>query len=921
MQRFYYFPIDLVYIYLNNDYCVGLAKKRRGLLQLLENLKTNRNNSVLVFLMVVLFVASLSTVLFELALTRVFSIILWYDYAFMAISIAFFGLGIGSLLIHIQKDYGQSVHKSRMLRWLSMPKLMTSSMLVKKITEYSIAYAISVPLFIFAIALIPPNTSYIYVFYLISSVPFFFAGSIMALVFFAMPRQINKLYFADLIGASSAALLLDPLMLGLGAESVLLLTSLLVAGSAIIGALVILRNNEKNESHNINNKEDSKRTDAPRTILTSSRSKATASIVLVALAVLLVVTSPAIMAVMPQQVSHALESFAKIHPGPNKGLYWQLKNPDFEHLSSQWNSFSRVDVTSQYSFNNIDVGAGTPVNSSHELAHIIIDADAGTPIFRWSGDRGDLAWMRQYMDYMPYELVTNTRNVLVIGGGGGEDIMMALAGGADKVTAVEINPLIVSAVKRFGGQNNVYDNKDVNLFIDDGRRFISSSSDSYDVITIKLVDSWAAQLAGGYALSENYLYTVEAFQQYYKHLNKDGMLVMIRWNFELPRLMPIVAESVAKETGSSMEDVSKQILVVEDRPGLYFGRTSDSQAYYPVLVMVRSTAFTNDQVNLVKQKAESGRADVTMLAESMIKPPYDKLFSSKSTYNDYVSAAGLGNPIIPTDNSPFYFAKEPVPQQMVILLATVLAISAVLSVILVYHARKMRRNETLQQKKAGMKMRTAGFVLFAVFIGLGFMVLEITFIQKFLLLLGTPIMALTVILFSILLSSGIGAYASGKLFSNRPHRAVFVSVPILVGIILSYLVFLQGIIDSSITLDLSSRAALTFALLFPSGLLMGFQFPSLIRMASAPVRMGSSMSGPQNNHDEDSNNTTLLWGINVVASILGTVLAAMLAMVIGFNGNLLVGIGLYAGAALSALLSLVAGKRYVNPSPPIKERE
>lgn len=867
---------------------------------MLDSLKTNNNRNMLAFLMAVLFFASLSTVLFELALTRVFSIILWYDYAFMAISVAFFGLGIGSLLVHMQKDYGNARRKGRLWRWLSMPQQMTPAALAKKITEHSIAYAVTVPLFILAVALIPPNTSYIYVFYLISSVPFFFAGSIMALVFFAMPRQINKLYFADLVGASSAALMLDPLMLGLGAESVLLLTSLLVSGSAIIGALLLLRNRKKAEGPAVE----------PAAVMTK-RSKISAAGILAALAILLIVSSPAAMAAMQPQVAKGIDYFAKVHPGPNKGLYWQLKNPDFEHLSAQWNSFSRVDVTRQHSLDGVDIGAGTPVRSSQELAHIIIDADAGTPIYRWpSGDRAELAWMRDYMDYVPYDL-KNPGHVLVIGGGGGEDIMMALAGGADKVTAVEINPMIVSAVKRFGGPNNVYDNPNVNLFIDDGRRFISSSSDKYDVITIKLVDSWAAQLAGGYALSENYLYTTEAFQQYYRHLSSDGILVMIRWNFELPRLMPIVAESVARETGQSMEDASKQIMVVEDRPGLYFGRTQDSQQYYPVLVMVKAAPFTGDQVDLVKQKAEAGRADVTMLADSMIKPPYDKLFSSASTYSDYVSASGLSNPKIPTDDSPFYFAKEPVPQQMVVLLETVLAISAGLSVILVYHARKT--GTKFRQGEPGMAARMAGFVLFAVFIGLGFMILEITFIQKFLLLLGTPIMALTVILFSILLSSGIGAYFSGRVFGDRPHRAVFLSVPVLAGIILAYFFFLQEIIDSSITMELSSRAALTFGLLFPSGLLMGFQFPSLIKMAS--MRLGN---GTQNNN----NNTTLLWGINVVASILGTVLAATLAMVIGFNGNLLVGLAMYAGAGASALLSFVAGKRYyANQALPLTERE
>jgi hypothetical protein len=794
----------------------------------------------LIFLLIVLFFASLSTILLELALTRVFSIILWYDYAFMAISVAFFGLGIGSLIIHIQKDSA---------KWKS--KYERKEQLSSRIIYFAIAYAVSVPVFVFLISTIPPSTSNIHLFYLVSSVPFFFAGSIMALVFYAMPQNISKLYFADLVGAASATLLLDPLMQGLGAEYVILMTAPMVAGSAIAGALALKG--------------------IPKEIVVTGRIKMLAGIVLAGTIVVPIVGNVS-----------AFDAF-EVHPG--KGLYYQLKDPErFEHLSKEWNSFSRIDVTRETKVKNSTLNNYDSREDSRELAAIIIDADAGTPIFRWNGSQSDLVWMKKYMDYLPYEM-KKVDNTLVIGGGGGEDILVALAGGSKQVDVVELNPLIVSAAKRFADPSgSPYERDNVQLFIDDGRRFISSTDKKYDAITIKLVDSWAAQLAGGYALSENYLYTTEAFQQYLRHLNKDGMLVMIRWNFELPRLMPLVADSLVKETGKSREDVSKHVMVVEDRPGLFFGRTDDKQTYYPVLVVVKPTPFTDTQINLASEKAEQGRSDIIMLSDEYIEPPYDKLFSSDD-YSNYLSQ--VSNPKVPTDDSPFYFAREPVPQQMMVLLETVLGISAGLSVLLVWNARK---------KKAKMDATSGFHVLFAVSIGLGFMILEITFIQKFLLLLGTPIMALTVILFSVLLSSGIGAYLSGRLFGGRPYRAVFVSVPILAGIIMFNFYFLQGIIDSSITMELPVRAALTVALLFPAGLLMGFQFPSLINMASlAKSRGGDS--------------TTLLWGVNVIASIIGTVLAATLAMIVGFSGNLLIGLGIYAGAAASALLALLTIKR------------
>jgi predicted membrane-bound spermidine synthase len=876
------------------------------------------SRSFFIFLLVLLFVLSLSIILFELALTRIFSIVLWYDYAFMAISIAFFGLGIGSFVIHIQKDKFNSLKKKS-----TIDSQFTFS---SRIIRYALAYGISVPVFILLIGYIPSDTSYIYLFYLISSIPFFFAGAGMALIFLAMSEKISKLYFVDLIGAALATIILDPIMQSLGAGSTLLLTSVVVVGASVCSYFFVLtrdirdrRGVETSYSHTPPSAEIERKevVAKPR-----NRLNVFSAITFSCLTILLIVNS-----------TSSLNIF-EINPGISKGLYYQLNHPsEFQHLSEEWNSFSRVDVTrkiakqeedkntpsstpptasSKQNINNNSssasdgsgnsgvTAAGMDNATPPELASIIIDADAATPIYRWDGSQSDVAWIQKYMDYLPYDMI-NANNTLVIGSGGGEDIVVALSGGADNITAVELNPLVVSAVKRFDSQSgNIYDNNNVELFIDDGRRFISSTAEKYDVIVLKLVDSWAAQLAGGYALSENYLYTVEAFQQYLRHLDKDngGMLVMTRWNFELPRLMPLIVDSLVKETGKSRESVAKHVMVVEDRPGLYFGRSDDNQKYYPVLVMIKSTPFVNGEVTMVKERAEGNQAEITMLADNYVAAPFNKLFNNDTTvYNEYFTTTVASNPTIPTDDSPFYFAREQIPKQMVILLVTVLAISGLLSALLIYHARKTR---------VKFNSRSSFHILFAIFIGVGFMILEVTFIQKFLLLLGTPIMALTVILFSILLSSGIGSYISGKIFSTRPHKAVLTSIPILAGIIIIYFLYLQQIIESSISMELPYRIALTFGLLFPAGFLMGFQFPSLIKMASLISIQNKNEVVLQydNYRDSKNNNTTLLWGINIVASVIGTVLAAISAMIIGFNGNLLIGLCMYLGAGTCALLSI-----------------
>src|ERR671918_696516 len=879
------------------------------------------SRSFFIFLLVLLFVLSLSIILFELALTRIFSIVLWYDYAFMAISIAFFGLGVGSFMIHIQKDKFSTLKKKS-----TIDSQFTFS---SRIVRYAIAYGISLPIFTFLIGYIPSDTSYIYLFYLISSVPFFFAGAAMALIFLAMSEKISKLYFADLIGAALATIILDPMMQSLGAGSFLLLISAVVVGSSACSYFFMLRrtathrSREEEEETPYHNPQPRADIDRKKVVVKlQNRVEVLAAITFSGLMILLIVNSASSMNIFD------------IKPGMSKGLYYQLNHPsEFQHLSEEWNSFSRVDVTrkigKQEADNNIlssslPVGSNKQNNNSnssdgsnnngvtvadmdnatpHELASIIIDADAATPIYRWNGSQSDIAWIQKYMDYLPYEMI-NANNTLVIGSGGGEDILVALSDGVDNVTAVELNPLVVSAVKRFDSQSgNIYNNNKVELIIDDGRRFISSSSEKYDVIVLKLVDSWAAQLAGGYALSENYLYTVEAFQQYFRHLDKDngGMLVMTRWNFELPRLMPLIVDSLVKETGKSRESVAKHVMVIEDRPGLYFGRSDDNQKYYPTLVMIKSTPFLDGEVTMVKEKAEGNQAEITMLADNYVAEPFNKLFNNDSAvYNEYFSTTMASNPTIPTDDSPFYFAREQIPKQMIILLVTVVAISGLLSALLIYHARKRR---------VKFDSRSSFHVLFAIFIGVGFMILEVTFIQKFLLLLGTPIMALTVILFTILLSSGIGSYISGRIFGTRPHRAVLTSIPILAGIIVIYFIYLQDVIESTISMELYYRIAFTFGLLFPAGFLMGFQFPSLIKMASW-IRLQNNNNNNKvelqydSYPDSKNNNTTLLWGINIVASVIGTVLAAILAMIIGFNGNLLIGLCMYLGAGMCALFSI-----------------
>lgn len=877
-------------------------------------------SSLVLFYAFLLAVVSSSVLLLELTLTRIFSIILWYDYAFMAISIAFFGLGVGSLLVHTAKNR---------LRREDIPIYLLKS---------SLGFAISIGVFLVVTSyLIPPSVDFLYFFYLISSLPFLFAGIAIALIFYSRPRDISRLYFLDLIGSAAATLLLDPLLRGFGAEYTLVFVSLLVSVTCMVGIFVMSRNKAYSTlfisrtskvmryldrlAASIHGNRESSNTeqDLAQNNTSTIVGKRKQLIRLLTTSFVLVIIFSLILA-----LSSSFTDLVSIKPGERKGLYYQLSNSSgFEHLFTEWNSFSRIDVTRQV-HNTTQLQGLDSSGRSRALAAIAIDADADTPVIRWNGTMQDLEWIKDYMDFLPYE-IAETNSTLIIGSGGGEDVLASLAGGSRNVTAVEINPLIIEAAKRFGSSaGNLYDRDQVKLVIDEGRRYLSGTDSKFDLIMIKLVDSWAAQLAGGYALSENYLYTVEAFKQYLEHLNKDhGILVMIRWNIELPRLIPLIYQSLLEDyeesprgpRNASADSVSREnqeilsrVIVVENKPGLYFLPSSEG-SIYPVLVMIKNSAFTTEELEIVKQRVSERNAKTILLPGDHMQSEFEEILS-KSLGSTGSHGEGANSSISslppPTDDSPFFFARERIPFQLIMLLTTVLILSGVLFTILLYYS-KLNKIDMVTVMSSNKY-----YLLFATCIGLGFMFFEITLIQKFLLILGTPVLALTAILFSILIATGIGSYASGRLFPTRPAKAILVSIPLIIVLTIVYYFLIDDVIYQGIVLPIYERIILTVIFLAPIGFLMGFQFPSIIRLATGHNRkysdviqsqIGSNKKFDDSNNlslkeinETDDHNVTLIWGVNIIASVIGSVLTVISSMVVGLNNTLLVGLGFYIGA-------------------------
>ncbi len=296
---------------------------------------------------------------------------------------------------------------------------------------------------------------------------------------FTIERQsAGRLYFADLLGSSLGALLVTFLLSWLGGENAVLAVALAPVGAAACF---------------------------------SARLRLPAGLAAVAILVALAVNGQT--------------GLFKIHSAPTKGLYRQMAaTPGAKIELTGWNAYSRIDAVTGF--------------KDPYLARLYIDSDAWTNVLAWDGRLESTAPMRSWYRAIPFRVAPPSPKTLIIGPGGGSDVLVALAAGSEKVTAVEMNPLMLRFARHFGARaGNLYDQPKVEAVLSEGRTFIRRSQRRFDVILMGFVDSWAAVASGGLSLSENHLYTVEAFRAYYDHLTPDGEIAILRWDVDIPRLV------------------------------------------------------------------------------------------------------------------------------------------------------------------------------------------------------------------------------------------------------------------------------------------------------------------------------------------------------------------------------------------------
>jgi spermidine synthase len=752
---------------------------------------------------------SFAALLLELALTRLFSVVLFYHFAFLAISIALLGLGAGGVFAYLLKTRLSGYDT----RQLAARLCMVNSLVVVVVLEI----VLHVPV---ALEVSWKNFLRLTVLYLAAAVPFLLTGLLFSVVFARESRRIPRLYGADLCGGAMACLAVVPLLNWVGGPNVIVVAGFALAAAAMIwaGAQGTRRN---------------------------------AGLLTLALAVLIA----------------ANYSGRLIDVVYAKGMF---RDPAWVEFA-RWNALSRVEVDRQ-----------------GQAKAIVIDADASTYIMNadlahWQGTE----WEHNLMAAPPAlaNVLRPHGEFAIIGPGGGVDVLRAVANGSPSVTGIEINPIIATTIMgdRYAEYSqHLYQRPDVHIHVTDGRSFLRSTPQHFDVVQMTLVDTWASTAAGAFALSENNLYTVEAFREYFEHLKPEGMIAITRWEFRHPReALRVVAVAMEALHRMGVSNPARNFIVA--------AQGSLNEDGIPVVVLAKKTPFSAaEETAVITHFDHYSELEPLYLPSQPGQNPFSDLIASNDPYAFARNYAYNVAPV--SDNAPFFFFTLKPGQILgdkglrdgidwkvnlgVLVLVLVLVISLV--AVLVFLVLPLAL-------KAGQSRQSALPLLYFVAVGLGYILVEIAFIQRFVLFLGHPTYALTVVIFLLMLSSGAGSLFS-RLWLPRTEMG-WIPLALVVVTLLADVFFLPSRLAALVGLSFGYRLLVSGVLLIPLGFVMGLPFPTGLRaLASSPT--------PEFPASPD-NAVEWAWAMNAAASVLGSVLAMIIAIQFGLNITLACGAGAY----------------------------
>ena len=803
-----------------------------------------------------LFLLSAASLAFEVNLSRVFSVAQFYHFAFMIVSLALLGYGASgtflSVFPHAQR------RRERLLVWLGRGFALTG------VGAYTLT--LLVPFDSFRIAHDWRQGAVLLLHYVALATPFFCSGTAVGLLLSARPHQAHRVYAANLVGSAAGCLFAVAAPSLVGGEGVVLLSAALSVAAAFVFQQDALPSGQPMR-------------DASSVLAGASR------IVQGALLVVLVLAA------------FRTPSFLQIRLSPYKGLSYLLQYPDAELIFQRWNGFSRVDVVGSASIRGL---AGSGFRCSAEpppQRGLTVDGDDVNYIHHIPPGFSDLAYTDCLLGALPYQLRPQG-TALVLEPRGGADVVTALAQGASRVTVVEANRLIVEAVRtQEDWAGRLYDDARVAAVVEHGRTYAQRMDERFDVLTLSLHAPQRTVTSGAYSLNEDYRFTVQAFADYLARLKPDGLLVVTRW-LQVPPSESIRAFALAVE---SLERAG-----ADPRSSL-----AAIRSYRQMLILVRRGPFTEGELQAIRTFAEGRAFDLVYLPDLrphevnrhnvLPEPSYHRacveLLGAEERAAWYRAYSFDVEP--PTDDHPFFghfFRWEQVPSVLaalghtwqpfggagyfVLLILLALAIVAAGALILLPVA-------VIKQRAGPIRTTLAYFGL----LGLGYLCVEIPLMQQFILFLGSPAYAMATVLFAILLFSGVGSAVSRRI----PLQVALALLPALIGI---YVVALPLLFDVALAAPLWGRVVVAVLALAPPGFLMGIPLP---RGVACLERSEPGL-------------IAWAWAVNGAASVIASILAALLALSFGFSAVLALGAGCYVVAMFMAA-SLPPLRSPGSPSP------
>lgn len=802
-----------------------------------------------------IFLVAFSTLALEVTLTRLLSVITWYHLAFFAISIAMLGMTAGAVTVYLKP------------RWFEPDRFGSA------VSKACLGYAAVVPvsLAILCVSRIGVGVSVLAYGKLLAAalasfLPFYFSGMVTAAVLTKCQLPIGRLYACDLAGAALGCLLVLGVIGLVGAPNLVLLCGLIgvLAAWCFAGGLV------------------------------TARLRTWSGCIVGALAVLLVL---------------GLATPYGIRPIASKGLPLDRKDIILE----KWNSFSMVTVYAQTHHRPQYWGASRFAPKDKVYQHRMkIDGGAATDLRRFETTE-DVEHLRYDITNIGYYL-RPTGGAFIIGVGGGRDIQAAILFGHQRVVGIDINSIFIDLLEgRFRQFAGIADRPGVRLVADEARSFLSRSDDLYSVIQMSLIDTWAATGAGAYTLSENALYTVEAWKIILEHLSEDGVFAVSRWYMpgDIGEAGRIVSLAVACLLEAGVDDPASHIALVTQRSvaTLLMSRQPFSPADTEVLGKVSGDLGFNLAL------CPGVRSQNELLRGMVASRSLDELALA-------TSGAAM-NYAPPTDDSPYFFNMLKINQVLPAfattgestsslspnalgvaygnLLATRTLLGLILSLAILAAAAVVLPLAVGLRRKTGPAERHAILWPAAAYfslIGAGFMLVEIALVQRLTVFLGHPMYALGILLFTIIASAGVGSYLSEKLpLTKKPWVFVY---PLAIAAAVLAVRFVMPVLGRSmVSAATAVKIPTAVVIIFPLGMLMGFAFPAgmgLVRLA----RVGE---------------TPWYWALNGICGVLCSALTVFISIYSGISVSLYIGATCY--LLLLACLPAMTRSRADEPADPV----